>query len=377
MTAAPTRDLVTLDVPEGVAMESQSGLQMGRPRIYGALAGPPGATDGVIVMHPASNFMGHYIVDPLAQRGLRVLALNSRYVNNDTTLIMERAIQDLGAGVAFMRAQGVERLALIGNSGGAALVCFYQAQAENLTVTHTPAGDPVPLTPDQLPPADGIALAAAHPGRAQLLASWMDCSVVDEADPLAVDVDWDIYHPDHQMPFAAEFVEEVRRRQRERSQAITERARRRLAYLRSRPDGPTDEPLLVHRTYADPRFVDLTLDSNDRPPGGTRGNPREVNYGANGLGRFSTLTSWLSQWSLDSPAAGPDNLARTTVPVLQVEYTADQSMFPSDVAAWRQAARDRESYHRLVGANHYLRGQEQKLAQLCDWLGEWIATLRS
>jgi hypothetical protein len=30
------RRLITLDVPEGAGMESQSGLQMNHPRIYGA-----------------------------------------------------------------------------------------------------------------------------------------------------------------------------------------------------------------------------------------------------------------------------------------------------------------------------------------------------
>ena len=89
------RELVALDVPTGVALESQSGLQMARPRVYGARAGPPSASVGMIVMHPSSNFMGHYLLDAFDRRRVQLLALNSRYVNNDTTLIMERVIQDL------------------------------------------------------------------------------------------------------------------------------------------------------------------------------------------------------------------------------------------------------------------------------------------
>jgi hypothetical protein len=366
---------VTLDVPQGAAMESQSGLQMGRPRIYGARAGPPGADRGVIVMHPASNFMGHYLIDPLAARNLKVLALNSRYVNNDTTLIMERVIQDLGAGVRHMREQGVEHLVLIGNSGGAGLACFYQAQAENLTISDTPAGDPVALSPEQLPPVDGIALAAAHPGRSELLTSWLDCSIIEEGDVLATDAEWDIYHPDRKPPFPSWFVTAVRERQRRRNHTITTRVHRRLAALRSHSGTPRDEPLIVHRTYADPRLVDLTIDANDRAPGGTRGDPRTVNYGPNGLGRYNTLTSWLSQWSSESRAGGPDNLARTTVPVFQVEFTADQSTFPSDVAAWSKAARGRDTLHRLVGATHYLQGQHRLLQELCDCLTAWVFDL--
>jgi hypothetical protein len=288
---------------------------------------------------------------------------------------MERVIQDLGAGVRYMRERGVDRLALIGNSGGGALACFYQAQAENLNLTDTPAGDPLSLTPDQLPAADAIALAAAHPGRCELLTSWLDCSVVDEADPLGADPDWDIYDPELSVPFDRVFVEELRQRQRARNERITERAYERLALLRSLPGGPADEPLIVYRTYADPRLLDLTIDANDRSPGGTRGTPRDVNYGPNGMARYNTLTSWLSQWSLESRASGPANLARTTVPVLHVEYTADQSTFPSDAAAWSRAALGRETHHRLVGATHYLRGQDDLLQELCDCLAAWLFAL--
>ena len=62
--------LAAIDVAPGAAMESQSGLQMLRPRIYGAWREPGGgAKTAVIVMHPTSNFMGHYLVEPLAARG--------------------------------------------------------------------------------------------------------------------------------------------------------------------------------------------------------------------------------------------------------------------------------------------------------------------
>ena len=64
-------ELVAIDVPQGTAMESQSGLQMARPRIYGALVGPSTSRTGMIVMHPASNFMGHYLLDAFAAEACR------------------------------------------------------------------------------------------------------------------------------------------------------------------------------------------------------------------------------------------------------------------------------------------------------------------
>src|SRR5205085_7376895 len=129
--AMSSLELAVINVKPGAAMESQSGLQLLRPRIYGAWMQPTGPKRAAaIVMHPTSNFMGHYLIEPLAARGVACMGLNSRYAGNDTLLLMERVIQDLGAGVQFMRAQGYEKVVLVGNSGGASLSCFYQAQAE-------------------------------------------------------------------------------------------------------------------------------------------------------------------------------------------------------------------------------------------------------
>jgi len=194
------RRLAVIDVKPGAAMESQSGLQMLRPRIYGAYETAPRAPGGTrrrigaIVMHPASNFMGHYLIAPLAERGVTCLGLNSRYVGNDTVLLMERVLQDLGAGVKFMRDElGCDRVVLVGNSGGAALAAYYQAEAEHFGAETMVDGDPTHIVADDLPPVDGIALCAAHEGRSHLLLRWIDPSVVDENDALAADPSLDIY----------------------------------------------------------------------------------------------------------------------------------------------------------------------------------------
>ena len=295
--------LVVLDVPPGLPTESQSGLFLSRPRIYGSFAGPVRGRVGAVVMHPTSNMMGHYLLEPLAARGIGLLALNSRYVGNDSVLLMERVIQDLGAGVRWLK-ERFDKVVLIGNSGGASLCAFYQAQAERLTIRDTPAGDPIDLDPKGLPPADGVALMAAHLGRSELMLHQLDGSVIDERDPLARDPALDIYDPQHTRPFSEQFIRSVRAAQRARSERITAWAHQRLRFLRSQDI--QDEAFVVYRTYADPRFIDLTLDPNDRKPGGNRGSdPRATNYSVNTLARYTSLTAWLSQWSLQSRAGGP------------------------------------------------------------------------
>jgi pimeloyl-ACP methyl ester carboxylesterase len=368
--------LAVIDVKPGAAMESQSGLQMLRPRIYGAYAEPAQARSrrvAAIVMHPTSNFMGHYLIQPLAERGICCMGLNSRYMGNDAVLLMERVIQDLGAGVKFMRSLGYERVVLIGNSGGAALASFYQAQAEHFTADTLVDGDPSHLSVEDLPPADGIVLCAAHEGRSKLLLQWIDPSVTDEHDPLAADPALDMYAKANAPPYGREFLTRFQAAQRARRDRIEAWVWTRLRELRSTPGSVRDQAFIVYRTHADPRCLDLSIDANDRAAGSVWGDARAVNYAANAMGRYTSLMAFLSQWSSASRADGPSNLARTSVPALLLTYTADQSTFPSTRAAWMQAAAGRIHDVDIRGGNHYLAGQPRQVEEAADAAASWIA----
>ncbi|NYE24426.1 alpha/beta hydrolase family protein [Pigmentiphaga litoralis] len=379
--------IAVIDVKPGASMESQSGLQMLRPRIFGAYRAPADRRKvAAIVMHPTSNFMGHYLIEPLAERGICCMGLNSRYMGNDTLLLMERAIQDLGAGVKYLRDAGYEKVVLIGNSGGAALASFYQAQAERLTATQFPDGDPTHLHADDLPPVDGIALCAAHLGRSRLMRDWIDPSVTDEHDPMSVDPALDMYDPRHggqgvqgvrevqgvqEVRYDADFLARFSAGQQARLDRIEQWAMDRLRTLRATPGAPRDQAFIVYRTHADPRCLDLSIDANDRAPGSVWGDARQVNYSANAMGRTTSLTAFLSQWSSRSQADGPTNLARTSVPVLLLTYTADQSTFPSTRDAWMAAGGDRIRNVDIVGGNHYLAGQPALVPQAADAIAGW------
>ena len=368
--------LAVIDVKPGAAMESQSGLQMLRPRIYGAYAEPSGRKKiAAIVMHPASNFMGHYLLQPLAERGICCMGLNSRYVNNDSVLLMERVIQDLGAGVKFLRAAGYDKVVLIGNSGGAALSSFYQAQAEHLTAHQFADGDPTGLSPEDLPPVEGIALCAAHEGRSRLLLDWIDPSVIDESDPLGTDPALDMFNPQNGPAYTAEFLARFKAAQKERRDRIERWALARLRLLRADPNGPRDQAFVIYRTLADPRCLDLSLDANDRAIGSVWGDARSVNYSGNSMGRYTSLTAFLSQWSSRSQADGPSNLARTSVPVQLLTYTGDASTFPSTRDAWLRAAPGRIRNLDIHGGNHYLAGQPQLVQQGADAIAGWAETI--
>jgi hypothetical protein len=105
-------------------------------------------------------------------------------------------------------------------------------------------------------------------------------------------------------------------------------------------------------------------------------NTKRSNYGPTNLGRFSTLRSFLSQWSARlSRADGPTCLARTSVPVMNVLYSADALVFPAQVRLWSQAAAGHCQDHVLKGATHHLLGQDRLIEELADLLVAWAERL--
>jgi pimeloyl-ACP methyl ester carboxylesterase len=136
-----------------------------------------------------------------------------------------------------------------------------------------------------------------------------------------------------------------------------------------------DQVFTVHRTHADPRCLDLSLDANDRALGSVWGDPKTVNASAYAMGRVSSLTGFLSQWSSRSQADGPRNLAACTHPVLLLNYTADQSTFPSTRDAWLAAASGRVTSVDIRGGNHYLAGQPALVEQVADRIAQFAEGL--
>lgn len=372
--------LVAIDVKPGSASDSLSGLNLLHPKVYGRLENEGCGKDvAFVVIHPSSNFHGHYLLEPLRRRGRAIMALNTRFAANDSSLVMERCIQDLGAGIRYLRNAGYKRIVLIGNSGGGSLAAFYQSQAEKLTVTTTPDGRPINLEPGDLPPIDGIALCAAHPSRAHTQTDWLDPAVVNETDQFATDPALDMFDPKHGPPFDREWVKAYRAAQLARNRRITETALARIKALEANPDPELakDGVFIVYRTAADPRFVDLTLDPSDRKAGAARGSAKLSNFSATGLGRICMYRSWLSQWSVDMTRAhGPSCLEKTTVPVLAVNYTADPIIFPSQFAQWKAASGKRCTEYHLKGGTHHLQGQDHLVEELADLLAEWAGGLK-
>jgi alpha-beta hydrolase superfamily lysophospholipase len=334
----------------------------------------------LMFMHPIGG--GAYLPmnNALARAGHHVIYANSRYRGADYGLIMEKVAQDLGAAMQDARDRlGYERVVLAGWSGGGSLSVFYQQQAQHATVTSSPAGDPPDLTRTPMPPADGLLLLAAHISRHGTLTEWMDPSIIDETDPNRRDLELDIYHPanPNQPPYTEEFLERYRTAQIARNRRITAWVRERLAEIKASGRPLDERGFVVHGTMADPRWLDPAVDPNDREPGTCYlGDPQVVNMSPVGLGRFSTLRSWLSQFSYDdaradAEACGPE----IAIPTLVVGNTADNACTPSHTHRLFSSIGhpDKELYE-VKGATHYYDGPAQRpmLAEAVEKVTSWL-----
>lgn len=330
-----------------------------------------------LLMHPSSTLQLLPLPTALAQAGCSVLCMGSRYAKNDSALIYEKVALDLGASVRHAReVLGFRHVVLLGWSGGGSLALFYQSQALQPTITHTPAGDPVDLTAAQLMPADGVILEAAHQSRALCLGDWIDPSVTDESNPDRRNTRFDLYSPDcpFRPPYPEDWLAEYRAEQQARLLRITARVLETLETFRRRGGLEMERGFVTHRTMAEPRFLDGSIDPNDRPIGRCYlGVPETVNNGPVGLARFSTLRSWLSQWSIEhSRADGVSCARKITTPLLAVEHSADDAVPQPDTTLMYEACASQDKrFHCIQGANHYFKGQPDHLQTSVGLITSW------
>jgi len=353
----------------------------GAVNVEGVLMRPKGrpSTTLFVMMHPTSTLQLLPLPRACVEQGAHILCAASRYAKNDAALIMEKVILDLGAYIRHAKtAWGYRRIVLLGWSGGGSLALFYQAESEQPTITHTPAGDPVDVVGAGLIPADAVIFQAAHLSRARVLLDMIDASVRNELDQDDRDPRLDIYSKanPNQPPYSTAFIADYRAAQLARVRRITAWVKDTLETLRARKTGELERGFVTHRTLAEPRFLDPTLDPNDRRPGWCyMGNPETVNTGPVGLARFSTLRSWLSQWSIDdSRADGLVSVARFTAPLLVIENSADDAVPQPHPGLVFQAARSADkTMHVIKGATHYYAGQPDKLAEVIGLTNDWLA----
>ena len=151
---------------------------------------------------------------------------------------------------------------------GGSLSLFYQSQAEKPSITETPAGDPIDLISEKFIPADAVILIAAHESRHRTFTEWLDGSVIDENNPEKRQQDLDIYdiNNPNQPKYTDEFIKVYREAQIFRNRKITRWVQDKLNEFKKKDIRIGNMGLFVHRTMADPKWLDPSIDPNGRKP---------------------------------------------------------------------------------------------------------------
>lgn len=364
----PRRESVRIVTPDGAL-------------VRGILWTPPNGTwkTAVILSHPRGDFSVHYACPLLAAAGYAVLGFSTRYLNNDTDCLHESCIVDVQAAHRYMVSRGAEAVVLLGNSGGGSLMAMANAQ---------------------LGIGDGWIGMAAHPGEGVFMLQVIDPSVADESDPFATVPELDMYNPDNgwrpwpePCAYDKEWLVTYRAAQVDRVARLDAIARQSIADSEGagvslRGVDRTSDPrawrdlrarrvfakyMVINRTLADPAYLDLSIDPDDRPMGSLFAfpDPFEANYGRGGLARTMTARGWLSTWSgLSSHAKLADTMPDVTVPTLLVHPTADTEIRLGQAKEIVEASgADDRTYVEMKGAPHYLEGHRTEAMEIvADWL---------
>ncbi len=172
-------------------------------------------------------------------------------------------------------------------------------------------------------------------------------------------------------PYTKKFLREFRRQQISRSLRITRWCREQVKA------GNPGACFVLDGTMADPRWLDVTCDANDRPDDRIcyLGDPEVANDMPTGLCRFSSALSFLSQFSYhDSNADAVHHMKNINdISCVVIENGADNgcpATHPREV--FNACASKDKTYKRIDGARHYYDGQTDKLLESIQFLLEWL-----
>lgn len=150
---------------------------------------------GMVMMHSDDSYLGFLPAPELASRGYHVLAA----VVADDKESLDDKMLNVKAAVDYLRGYpGIEKVLLLGHSGGATLMSAYQSAAENGVEFFQ---GPEKLMPcglyEKLMPADGVIFLDSNFGNGAMTLFSLDPAIVEEFNGVKRSLELDLFHPDH------------------------------------------------------------------------------------------------------------------------------------------------------------------------------------
>ncbi len=270
ITAAVAGGAFLLAASAAAAQSNPHYVQFSPTATKGALYTPdsgPAPTIAFLTIHRTSNFMNLIATRELAKRGFMVLGMRPRSDNNEASVNFEDVALDIRQGIEFLRKQpDIQKVILIGHSGGGPATTFYQATAEN-GVSFCNAPKKLTKCSDafaNLPKADGLLLLDAHPGNSVNSMRSLNAAVLDENDPTKIDSSLDAFdpkngfNPNGQSAYSQDFMSRYFKAQAARMNRLIDKAIAMREQVRQGKSNTTDDaPFIVYRDRA--RLMDFSM----------------------------------------------------------------------------------------------------------------------
>jgi hypothetical protein len=241
------------------AQESQGSasptyLTFGKARgMYYTPASGPTPHVAFLAIHRTADYLQHPSCLELPKRGFAALCMNTRFENSEFDVDWDRIALDVKAGMEFLRKQpGIRTIILFAHSGGGPSLSFYQAVAENGVAY---CQDPHRIWPCRgdladLPRADAMVFADAHPGPGVTTLRNLSGAIVDETpgkiDPMLDPFDpKNGYNPDGESNYSPDFQARYFAAQSRRMNRLIDQSLDRMAAIREGNGPYPDNDVLI------------------------------------------------------------------------------------------------------------------------------------
>lgn len=387
----------------------------------------------VLVMHSDEDYLLWPTGPELAKRGYTVL--NANVMNKEGIIFSQiEKMQSVKAAVEYLRSlPQVEKIILMGHSGGGTLMSAYQAIAEKgPQIFQSPEKIyPYPSN-EELLPADGIMLLDSNWGNAVMQLLSLDPAVEDENSGMLINEDLNLFNPingfdKNGSTYTDEFIHHFQKSQSIRNIYILEYALSRLMKIEAGEGNYIDdEPLIIpgsaqgffnNKLYAqDIRLMSRT----QRPhlllhPDGSRTEeiihslrqPENPNSFTNSFwegARFLSVKTYLNSYAVrtaddygfdDCHMWGvewestyncpPGNVAHIDAPTLVMGMTAGWEFLASETIYDMAASKDKTiafvegATHKFTPAHHLEKFPGEfgdTMKTIHDYLDEWLSAGR-
>lgn len=223
--------------------------------LYQPVQPGPKSRIALFVMHADGDYLEFSACTELSKRGYSVLCANNTTSKsfNFNDGILDDILLQTKASVAWLKTTpGIDKVVLFGHSGGATIMTAYQAIAES-GVKFCQDSTIIHKCPDKLaglPAADGVVLADANWGQAEMVLLSIDPSVIDEHSGMTSNPALDVknpkngYRPDGAI-YSPEFIRKFQSAEGQRANKLIKMAQDRVAAIDAGKGSYADDEIFI------------------------------------------------------------------------------------------------------------------------------------